>query len=211
MARIRSLLGDIEGSAGQMTFSKQNGKNILRQKVGSNSSNTPAQQNTRARFKLLADYYKKFSGLLQSGLKAQGGQSAYNRFVGLNFINTMADAQNVASFDYTKLVLSGGSVEPLAGVGAVLDAVAGKVTVSFSDNSNSNTALDTDLVRAVVVNKATGRVVAASDEDITRGDGTLEVEDDALVGVPAADLVAYAFAYRADGSDASGTSTVPVA
>jgi hypothetical protein len=33
MARIRSLLGDIEGSAGQITFSKQNGKNILRHKV----------------------------------------------------------------------------------------------------------------------------------------------------------------------------------
>lgn len=75
MARIRSLLGDIEGSAGQITFSKQNGKNILRQKVGSNSSNSPAQQNTRSRFKLLADLFRRFGGAVQLGLKSQGGHS----------------------------------------------------------------------------------------------------------------------------------------
>ncbi|WBO86095.1 DUF6266 family protein [Hymenobacter yonginensis] len=211
MARIRSLLGDIEGSAGQITFSKQNGKNILRQKVGSNSSNSPAQQNTRSRFKLLADLFRRFGGAVQLGLKAQGGQSPYNRFVGQNFANTQADAQNVATVDYTKLVLSGGAVEPLAGVSAALDAATGKVTVSFTDNSNGNTALDTDLVKALVVNKTTGRVVTAADEDSTRADGAVELEDDALTGAVAADLVVLAFAYRANGSDASATSAAQVA
>ncbi len=211
MARIRSLLGDIEGSAGNITFSKQNGRNILRQKVGSNSSNSPAQQNTRSRFKLLADLFRKFGGAVQTGLKKQGDQSAYNRFVSLNFINTQADALAVASIDYSKLVLSGGSVEPLAGVGATLDAVTGKVTVSFADNSNGNTALDTDGVKAIVVNKVTGRVVSASDEDVARADGAIEIEDASLMGVAPADLMALAFAYRADGSDASSTSQAQVA
>ncbi|MET4104789.1 DUF6266 family protein [Hymenobacter sp. UYP22] len=211
MARIRSLLGDIEGSAGQITFSKQNGKNILRQKVGSNSSNSPAQQNTRSRFKLLADLFRRFGGAVQLGLKSQGGQSPYNRFVGQNFANTQADAQNVASVDYTRLVLSNGAVEPLTGVSAALDAATGKVTVSFADNSNGNTALDTDLVKALVVNKTTGRVVTAADEDSTRADGAVELEDDALTGAVAADLVALAFAYRANGSDASATSAAQVA
>lgn len=211
MARIRSLLGDIEGSAGQITFSKQNGKNILRQKVGSNSSNSPAQQNTRSRFRLLADLFRRFGGAVQTGLKKQGDQSPYNRFVGLNFANTQADAQNVASVDYTKLVLSNGAVKPLAGVSAALDAATGKVTVSFADNSNDNTALDTDLVKELVVNKATDRVVTSADEDSTRADGAVELEDDALTGAVAADLVALAFAYRANGSDASATSAAQVA
>ncbi|SDY57181.1 DUF6266 family protein [Hymenobacter psychrophilus] len=211
MARIRSLLGDIEGSAGQITFTKQNGVNILRQKVGPNSSNTPAQQNTRSRFKRLAELFRALSIPVRKGLKPQGGVSAYNRFVQQNFANTQADALGVASVDYAKLVLSGGSVEPLARVTAALDAVAGKVTVSFFDNSNGNVALDTDGVKALVVNKATGRVVSAADEDATRADGSIDIEDDALLGVPAADLMVLAFAYRADGSDASSTSQAQVA
>ncbi|WP_170172556.1 DUF6266 family protein [Hymenobacter rigui] len=211
MARIYSPLGNIKGSLGNLTFSGGTGDNQIRQKIASNSSNTPAQQNTRSRFKLLADLFRKFSGAAQMGLLTQGGKSAYNRFVQLNFINTQADALNVASIDYSKLVLSGGSVEPLAGVGAVLDAATGKVTVSFADNTNGNTALETDGVKAVVVNKATGRVMAAADEDVTRADGSLDIEDNSLQGVAPADLMALAFAYRADGSDASATAQAQVA
>ncbi|GAB2784593.1 hypothetical protein HNQ93_002462 [Hymenobacter luteus] len=211
MARIYSPLGNITGSLGNLTFSGGASGNQIRQKIASNNSNTPAQQNTRSRFKLLADLFRKFAGAAQMGLLSQGGKSAYNRFVQLNFINTTADAMHVASIDYSKLVLSGGSVEPLAGVGAVLDAQGGKVTVSFADNTNSNTALETDVVKAVVVNKATGRVVAASDEDVTRGDGSIVMEDDSLAGVQAANLMAFAFAHRADGSDASSTSQAQVA
>ncbi|MBD2716744.1 hypothetical protein KBK19_16990 [Microvirga sp. STR05] len=211
MARIYSPLGNIKGSLGNLTFSGGAGDNQIRTKIASNSSNTPAQQNTRSRFKLLADLFRKFGGAAQAGLKPQGGKSAYNRFVQLNFINTTADALAVASIDYSKLVLSGGSVEPLAGVGAVLDPVTGKVTVSFADNTNGNTALETDGVKAVVVNKATGRLVAASDEDIARADGSIELNDDTLMGVVPADLMVLAFAYRADGSDASATSQAQVA
>ncbi|UYZ60191.1 DUF6266 family protein [Hymenobacter latericus] len=210
MARIYSPLGNIKGSIGNLTFSGGTGNNQLRQKIASNGSNTPAQQNTRSRFKLLAELFRKFAGAAQAGLKTQGGRSAYNRFVQQNFVNTQADAQNVATVDYLKLVLSGGAVEPLSGVAAVLDAAAGKVTVSFADNSNGNTAVDTDRVKAVLVHKQTGRVLTQADEDVTRTDGSVELEDDALVGAQPADLVAYAFAYRADGSDASATSAVQV-
>jgi Family of unknown function (DUF6266) len=211
MARIYSPLGNIKGSLGNLTFSGGTGDNQIRQKIASNSSNSPAQQNTRSRFKLLADLFRKFNGTAQMGLKPQGGKSAYNRFVQLNFINTQADATAVASIDYSKLVVSGGSVEPLAGVGAVLDAVTGKVTVSFADNSNGNTALETDGVKAIVVNKVTGRVVSASDEDVARADGAIEIDDNTLLGVAPANLMALAFAYRADGSDASSTSQAQVA
>ncbi|OON67299.1 DUF6266 family protein [Hymenobacter sp. CRA2] len=211
MARIYSPLGNIKGSIGNITFSGGAGNNQLRQKIASNGSNTPAQQNTRSRFKLLADLFRKFAGAAQLGLKPQGGKSAYNRFVQQNFVNTQSDAQNVASVDYLKLVLSGGSVEPLSGISAVLDAVAGKVTVSFADNTNGNTALETDRVKIVLVNKQTGRVVSQADEDVSRTDGSVELDDNALTGTQAADLVAYAFAYRADGSDASATSAAQVA
>ena len=44
-----------------------------------------------------------------------------------------------------------------------------------------------------------------------RGDGSLDIEDMALTGVAPADLMALAFAYRADGSDASATAQAQVA
>ncbi|WP_246285264.1 DUF6266 family protein [Hymenobacter lapidiphilus] len=211
MARIRSVLGTIEGSAGGITFASRGGLNIMRQKVGSNSSSTPAQQNTRSRFKKLADLFRTLSIPVRKGLMPQGSVSAYNRFIQQNFYNTSADALGVASVDYTKLVLSGGNVELLSRVAAVLDPALGKVTVSYFDNSNGSSALDTDVVKAVVINKATGRVVAAVDEETGRGDGSIELEDDTLIGVQPADLMVLAFAYRADGSDASATTQVQVA
>ncbi|UOQ51758.1 DUF6266 family protein [Hymenobacter cellulosivorans] len=210
MARIRSILGDIEGSAGQLTFTKVNGQNILRQKVGSNTSNTPAQQNTRSRFKLLADLYKKLAPALTLGLKAQGGQSAYNRFVGQNFSATSADAQNVASIDYLLMQLSAGSVEPLD------DFVASKgpmgsdtITATWADNSNGAGALAADTVTVVVINKLTGLIVTDA-EGAVRSDGTLSVTNARFAGVASANLVAYGFARRFDGSDASSTAVEQV-
>jgi hypothetical protein len=50
MARIRSMLGTIEGSAGGLTFSSTAGVNLLRQKVGSNNSKSPLQLQQRAKF-----------------------------------------------------------------------------------------------------------------------------------------------------------------
>ncbi|RTQ52288.1 hypothetical protein EJV47_04505 [Hymenobacter gummosus] len=211
MARIRSILGDIEGSAGQLTFSKQNGQNIMRQKVGSNSSNTPAQQNTRSRFKLLADLYKKLAPVLTLGLKPVNGQSAYNRFLGQNFAVTEADAQNVASIDYLQMLISAGAVEPLEDFAATkAQAASDTVSASWTDNSNGAGALAADTVTVVVINKQTGLVVADA-EGAVRSDGSLDVSNARLAGVAAANLVAYGFARRFDGSDASATAIEQVA
>ena len=201
------MLGTIEGSAGGLTFSSQNGLNVLKPKVGRNNSSSPAQQNTRARFKLLTDLFKRMGPAVRTGLLKQGGLSGYNRFVQQNFFNTEATPENVASIDYSKIVVSGGSVEPLAGVQAALNAATGVVTVSFADNSNGGLALDTDRVKVLLVDKTTGRAVGPDDDDATRADGSVDIE---AAGQAAADLVVLAFAYRADNSDASPTSRAQV-
>ncbi|WP_019948785.1 DUF6266 family protein [Hymenobacter aerophilus] len=206
MARIYSPLGNIRGSLGNLTFSGGAGDNQLRTKIASNGSNTPAQQNTRSRFKKLAELFRSLGSTARAGLKRQGNQSAYNRFVGQNFYNTAADALNVASVDYSKLVISSGAVAPVTGLTAAVRG-DGVLLVSYADNSNGNTALDTDRVKVILVNKQTGNAATPDDDEATRADGSVEINTE---GQPAADLMVLAFAYRADGSDASPTTRLQV-
>ena len=159
MARIRSLLGDIEGSAGQITFTKQNGVNILRQKVGRNSSNTPAQQAIRGRFKLLSQLYQSLATLVTLGLPKQGGQSPYNRFVALNFPATAYDnATATARVDMSLLTASqaSGAVDQLDNLEATVNA--GIVTGQWARDFGS----PADLVTAVVIDRRTNRTFTSA-------------------------------------------------
>ena len=157
MARIRSLLGDIEGSAGQITFTKQNGMNILRQKVGSNSSNTPAQQAIRGRFKLLSQLYQSLITLVTLGLPKQGSQSPYNRFVALNFTATAYDSAT-ASVDMSLLTASqaSGAIDQLDNLAATVNA--GTVTGQWAPDFGSAT----DLITAVVIDRRTNRTFTSA-------------------------------------------------
>ena len=153
MATIRGILGVIEGSAGSSTFSTLNGRNILRQKVGSNGSNSVPQQRTRNQFKALAALHKAGLGTAtRAGLLKQNGKSSYNRFVGLNFgTATSADVNTaVATVDFAKLVVSAGAVLGVARLTAT--AGAGTVAFAFGNNTDGVSGLGLDKVTVVVMN-----------------------------------------------------------
>ncbi|TYZ12622.1 hypothetical protein FY528_04815 [Hymenobacter lutimineralis] len=208
MATIYSPLGDISGSVGNLTFSKRNGQNVLGQKIATNTSNTPAQQETRAKFSLLSSLYKRMAAAVLLGLKASGGASGYNQFMANNFDFVSVDAQMNATADYTKLELSEGAVLEVAGLkGVKATAAADTVTVSWTNNTNGNSALGTDLVNVVLVKKTTGEVIMSLGAK-ARSASPLAVQDARLAGVATADVQVLAFAQRADGSDASPTTRI---
>lgn len=207
MATIRGILGVIEGSAGSSTFSTLNGRNILRQKVGSNGSNSLAQQRTRNQFKALAALHKVGLGVVTKlGLLKQNGKSAYNRFVGLNFgTATSADVNTaVATVDFAKLVVSAGAVLGVAGLTAT--AGAGTVAFAFGNNTDGVSGLGLDKVTVVVVNKLTNLTHAVTGALRTAGAQALAVPG--LTVATKASYAAYAFFKRADGADASLTAYV---
>ena len=197
------MLGTIEGSAGNLTFASRGGLNVLRQKVGKNSSNTPAQQGQRSKFGLLGSLARAMGGILRQGYKTVGGQTGYNRFMSVNARATSLDANRVPLIDFGMLEISAGSVTPLAGL-AVAGSAAGQ-RVSFADNSDGNGALSNDKVYVAVVKKATGEV-ATSLGAVTRASGAVDVPAAFLVGLAAGDLAVYAFAKRAAGTEASNTA-----
>ena len=207
MATIRGILGVIEGSAGSSTFSTLNGRNILRQKVGSNGSNSVPQQRTRNQFKALAALHKAGLGTAtRAGLLKQNGKSSYNRFVGLNFgTATSADVNTaVATVDFAKVVVSAGSV--LGTTGLTATAGAGTVAFAFGNNTDGISGLALDKVTVVVVNKLTNLAYSATGAVRTAGTQALAVPG--LTAATKASYAAYAFFKRADGSDASLTAYV---
>ncbi|MBD2768478.1 hypothetical protein IC235_11315 [Hymenobacter sp. BT664] len=204
MARVRSLLGDIEGSAGQMTFTKRNGINIMRQKVGSNGSNTFAQRSIRARFAELAIAYSKMPVAIQRGFLKEGAQTSYNRFIGANFKNTTADSDAVGSILYPALILSAGSVLGVANL--VATASANSVSFAFANNANGTEGLPTDKITVVVIEKATGATYTI--QGAARSASLQVLAVPGLTAANKANYAAYAFFTRADGADSSTTSYV---
>jgi hypothetical protein len=145
---------------------------------------------------------KALSALLLAGYKRVGFQSGYNQFVGQNIAYTSLDQNNVASIDYARLSVSKGSVTPLVGL-AMANSATGK-TISWTDNSDSNQALASDKVYVAIVRTAT-KQVAQSLGSATRAAGSVDVAASHLAGMAAGELAVYAFARRADNTDASPT------
>lgn len=203
MARIRAFLGTIEGSAGGTTFVSTGGVNILKQKVGPNSSNSPAQQRQRSRFGAIGRLARKMSALASAGFKRIGLRTGYSRFVGVNTAAVSLDANGVPLIDYEMLEVSSGSITPLVGL-AVASSATGQ-TVSWTNNSDGNGALANDKVYLAIVKKSTGDVLLQLGSAI-RSATTTAVASAALAGVAATDLAVYAFAKREIGGEASNTA-----
>lgn len=203
MARIRAFLGTIEGSAGGTTFVSTGGVNILKQKVGPNSSNSPAQQRQRSRFGAIGRLARKMTALVAAGYKRIGLQTGYSRFVGINTAAVSLDANGVPLIDYGMLQVSSGSTTPLVGL-AVASSATGQ-TVSWTNNSDGNGALANDKVYLAIVKKSTGDVLLQLGSAI-RSATTTAVASAALAGVAATDLAVYAFAKREIGGEASNTA-----
>lgn len=196
------MLGTIEGSAGGLTFTSTAGVNIMKQKVGKNNSNSPLQQQQRAKFATIGYLAKALGALLLAGYKRVGFNSGYNRFVSANIDTVSLDADLVGTIDYSLVDVSTGSVAPVDGL-SMTNTSTGK-TINWDDNSDGNAALPNDKVYVAIVRKASGQVVTSLGAR-TRNDQSVDIAAQYLSGIAAGELAVYAFATRADGSDASST------
>lgn len=197
------MLGVIEGSAGGLTFASRGGLNTLRQKVGKNSSKSPAQVAQRTKFGALGRLSRMLGALLVAGYRMIGGRTGYNVFSSVNSKIVTLDSAGLPLIDYALMEISSGSVTPLVGL-AVAQAANGQ-TVSWTDNSNGAGALANDKVYLAIVRKSTGQVFKELGLAL-RSAATITLADPALVGVAATDLAVFAFAKRAVGQEASNTT-----
>ncbi|MBD2768477.1 hypothetical protein IC235_11310 [Hymenobacter sp. BT664] len=208
MAQIRSLLGDIEGSAGQLTFSKANGVNLMRQKVGNNSSNTPAQAAQRRKFALLARLSSALAPVIRQGFSVAAAKiTAQNAFQRAN-ADLVTDNGMVASIDMARLSISSGIVGGVQNLnlGVEANAVTRELLLTWSDNSDGSAALPTDLIGFAIYSTVLGVVV--TDTNV----GTRAQEEFATgilvpTGVLPSTYRAYAYFKRANSPATSPTAT----
>ena len=142
------LTGQMSGSMANFVTTKYSGQNVIRSKAFKpRNANTVAQQNHRACFKLVVDVYQSFGGLLDQGLSNRlEKQSPYNVFMACNLPNAIDTTGEVPVVDFSKLVVSQGTLMSVLPIDATIDATG--ITVNFDCNAEYGNAVATDLVVA---------------------------------------------------------------
>jgi hypothetical protein len=169
------ITGRTKKKFGSAVFSKQFGKNTMRTKpIEVRNPKTLLQKQQRSKFTLMVALARMFMGFIRIGFKqAAIGMSQFNVFVSDNISNVITGVYPAYSIDFTKLIVSKGT---LTGVdGGTASVVAGrKVDIGWNDNSGNGDALATDNAMVIVINN-TKKAVLQDSTTKTRADVALQL------------------------------------
>ena len=163
------ILGGFRGTVGTVVgSSNRKGEDIIRVKSKKPcTSNTEAQINQRAKFRLVTGFLQAINFLLKIGFKKVAGDlmSPYNYACQFALKNAISGEAPNFEIDYSKVLISDGGLSQVKGAGAVL--ADGNVNFSWEDNSGSGLGASTDKAIMLVYN-ATNRELSYSTEQATR-------------------------------------------
>ena len=150
--RPKSIIGLMSGSVGDQVWCIRNGKNYVRSKpTFVLKSKTAKQLDHSARFTLMVRFLKTLTPFLRVGFKSQTGtMSAFNAAMSYNLMNAIAGNYPDYCIDYSKVMVSIGSL-PEALNPIAVSRLAGEIEFSWDDNRN---AMANDRVFLVVYNPA---------------------------------------------------------
>jgi hypothetical protein len=116
------ILGAMRKSFGNVITTTYNGKNVIRTKPYKKyDPKSKKQLKHRAQFKILANLYKSFCGCADDGfVENRKGKTAYNLFIAANFSTAFEITGEAAVFQYSRLVVSKGSLPKLDVIERVL-------------------------------------------------------------------------------------------
>lgn len=185
------ILGTMTGRVGPVVGMEWKGKNTVRRHVIPANPNTSAQQSQRALFAAVVGFARLvLDSIIHKYWEAiNPSVGGYAAFMSENLLAmTSPTTWNLA-------ILSKGSLEGLGAVSAVYSG--GNCTISWNATPTGN-GLATDKVVALVFDTA-NNVVFLHDAAEVRDDGTAILAIG--TGRTAANLKAYAFAYRTEGEN----------
>ena len=121
--------------------------------------NTERQQLQRAKFGLVGRFIQAHRNLIRIGFRAYTkSMTAANAAMSYNLANAITGNFADLSIDYSKVMLSMGTLTPVSGVSAVSEAGA-SVTFNWTSNNQAGNASDNDQLIASFYDSATGEVV----------------------------------------------------
>jgi hypothetical protein len=201
------LTGQMRQSMANFVTTVYRGQNVIRAKVFMPKNvNSIAQQKQRASFKLIVDAYEALGGMSDIGFpKRPAIFSPFNAFMVANLPSAVNKTGVIPVIDYTKLVVSNGTMPKVI----VQTAVAGAagITLSYKTAILSPKVSATDEVVALALLK-TGELVIARQVRGSQELGTILI---AYAGINADEVeCCYLFAVKEDGSNVSDSTFVVV-
>lgn len=140
----------MSGTVGNVVLSSTNGQNVVRSKAfNQKDANSVAQQKHRDVFKKTSDEYTSLSSYIADGFPSRPqSQSCYNAFMAANLSNAVDKSGEFPVFDYSKMILSKGSLQPVE----VLEATIAQdgIQVNYQPFSENGGAKADDVVIAIL-------------------------------------------------------------
>jgi hypothetical protein len=201
------MTGEMRQSMANFVTTVYRGQNVIRAKVFMPKNvNSIAQQKHRASFKLVVDTYELLGGITDIGFPKRARKlSPFNVFMLENLPHALDNTGVAPVIDYTKLVVSSGSLPKVIVPTAVAGAAG--ITLSYKTSLFSAKVSSTDEVVAFALLK-TGELLVARQVR-----GTLEMGSILLsyAGINADEVeCCYLFVMKEDGSNVSDSTYVVV-
>jgi hypothetical protein len=199
-----TLIGSSRGKVGGTVFTKQFGKNVLKSKPLSVANpNTLKQQDQRVSLTKTVALYRSISAVINQTFKSQAvGMSAFNAFTSktkLSAFTYSGDGNPV--FVPGSLLISKGTISPVAATGKEIDIPAKSVSVDFPTTLSDASQASTD--KAVIgLYNATSGTLRASVTNAMRSAGTATATFD-NVNLAGDNYFVYVAFIAADGAKSS--------
>ncbi len=207
----KGFLGGFKGILGTAVGSKWKGKSVIKSRPPKKRT-TPAtelQLQQQARFALIIAFLKPIRTLLNLTYKkpAAGDMSGHNMAFSVNK-DAVTGVFPDFVIDYPKVLLSQGGLFN-ADAPAAASAAAGKLTFTWTDNSDGENELISDMAWAGAYNPETKRWVLKQ-KVATRNAGTFTLDVPTFSGKPVQTYIGFMSADRKKISDSQYTGVVNI-
>jgi len=175
----KGILGGFSGAVGNVVGANWKGIDYMRIKPAEVSNpNTSLQTTQRLKFAAVIRFLQPMTEYIRIGFKPYAVKmSAFNAAFSYNYHEALTGEFPDFVIDYTKALVSRGNL-PGAHNPALGSEQAGAVSVSWTNNSGSNQAEDTDVVLVVLYNPVSGQAVYLLNAGV-------RADEQVIVNVPA--------------------------
>lgn len=207
----KGYMGGFKGIMGTAVGSKWKGKSVIKSRPPAKRTkpSTTLQLQQQAKFKLLIAFLKPIRTLLNLTLKkpAGGDMSGHNVAFSINK-DAITGLYPAFSIDYTKVLLSQGSLENSDAATAASTAT-GKLVFTWTDDSDGENTLISDTAFVAAYCEEKKRWVQKQ-QIATRNAGTCTLDVSAFSGKPAQTYIGFMSADRRKISDSLYTGVVNI-
>lgn len=156
----QGILGPFSGKVGTVIGGSWNGIAYMRGIAASiNNPRTPAQLDQRAKFSTVIKFLRPLTAFLRFGFRSQAVRmSGFNAAMAYNLKNAISGTYPAYEIDYSKALVSRGSLPGALNPGAVAGAT-GQINFTWDDNSLDTNSMPDDKAVLVIYNSFRNQVV----------------------------------------------------